>query len=91
MCVCLSRVFIAAHFPHQVVAGVITGQWPSRDEYCLEKYNTSTNTSTDTKKVLHLIQFSANSFDSHYVHGALGVGKSIQLIEILHFYHAQLY
>lgn len=27
MCVCLSRVFIAAHFPHQVVAGVITGQY----------------------------------------------------------------
>lgn len=26
VCVCLSRVFIAAHFPHQVVAGVITGQ-----------------------------------------------------------------
>ncbi|XP_075949000.1 glucose-6-phosphatase catalytic subunit 1 isoform X3 [Anarhichas minor] len=25
VCVCLSRVFIAAHFPHQVVAGVITG------------------------------------------------------------------
>lgn len=27
VCVCLSRVFIAAHFPHQVVAGVITGQY----------------------------------------------------------------
>lgn len=26
VCVCLSRVFIAAHFPHQVVAGVISGQ-----------------------------------------------------------------
>lgn len=26
VCVCLSRVFIAAHFPHQVVAGVITGE-----------------------------------------------------------------
>lgn len=26
VCVCLSRVFIAAHFPHQVIAGVITGQ-----------------------------------------------------------------
>ncbi|KAM6951851.1 glucose-6-phosphatase catalytic subunit 1 [Aplochiton taeniatus] len=25
VCVCLSRVFIAAHFPHQVVCGVITG------------------------------------------------------------------
>ncbi|XP_024289141.2 glucose-6-phosphatase catalytic subunit 1 [Oncorhynchus tshawytscha] len=25
VCVCLSRVFIAAHFPHQVVAGVVTG------------------------------------------------------------------
>uniref|UniRef100_A0A8C6U925 Glucose-6-phosphatase n=1 Tax=Neogobius melanostomus TaxID=47308 RepID=A0A8C6U925_9GOBI len=25
VCVCLSRVFIAAHFPHQVIAGVITG------------------------------------------------------------------
>uniref|UniRef100_H3DA90 Glucose-6-phosphatase n=1 Tax=Tetraodon nigroviridis TaxID=99883 RepID=H3DA90_TETNG len=25
VCVCLSRVFIAAHFPHQVVAGVISG------------------------------------------------------------------
>uniref|UniRef100_A0A3P8WHC8 Glucose-6-phosphatase n=1 Tax=Cynoglossus semilaevis TaxID=244447 RepID=A0A3P8WHC8_CYNSE len=25
VCVCLSRVFIAAHFPHQVVAGVLTG------------------------------------------------------------------
>ncbi|XP_051927489.1 LOW QUALITY PROTEIN: glucose-6-phosphatase catalytic subunit 1 [Hippocampus zosterae] len=25
VCVCLSRVFIAAHFPHQVVTGVITG------------------------------------------------------------------
>ncbi|XP_028263309.1 glucose-6-phosphatase catalytic subunit 1 [Parambassis ranga] len=25
VCVCLSRVFIAAHFPHQVLAGVITG------------------------------------------------------------------
>ncbi|XP_078135377.1 glucose-6-phosphatase catalytic subunit 1 isoform X1 [Sander vitreus] len=25
LCVCLSRVFIAAHFPHQVIAGVITG------------------------------------------------------------------
>ncbi|XP_012672846.1 glucose-6-phosphatase catalytic subunit 1 [Clupea harengus] len=25
VCVCLSRVFIAAHFPHQVVAGVFTG------------------------------------------------------------------
>ncbi|KAJ8364646.1 hypothetical protein SKAU_G00134770 [Synaphobranchus kaupii] len=25
VCVCLSRVFIAAHFPHQVVVGVITG------------------------------------------------------------------
>lgn len=29
VCVCLSRVFIAAHFPHQVVAGVITGQYVS--------------------------------------------------------------
>lgn len=27
VCVCLSRVFIAAHFPHQVVAGVLTGQY----------------------------------------------------------------
>lgn len=27
VCVCLSRVFIAAHFPHQVIAGVITGQY----------------------------------------------------------------
>lgn len=26
VCVCLSRVFIAAHFPHQVVAGVISGE-----------------------------------------------------------------
>merc|ERR1719268_421176 len=25
VCVCLSRVFIAAHFPHQVIAGVLTG------------------------------------------------------------------
>ncbi|XP_019361070.1 PREDICTED: glucose-6-phosphatase-like isoform X1 [Gavialis gangeticus] len=25
ICVCLSRVFIAAHFPHQVIAGVISG------------------------------------------------------------------
>ncbi|NXJ96868.1 G6PC phosphatase, partial [Corythaixoides concolor] len=25
VCVCLSRVFIAAHFPHQVVAGVVSG------------------------------------------------------------------
>ncbi|GLD65267.1 glucose-6-phosphatase-like protein [Lates japonicus] len=25
MCVCLSRVFIAAHFPHQVITGVIIG------------------------------------------------------------------
>ncbi|XP_078501457.1 glucose-6-phosphatase catalytic subunit 1-like [Lissotriton helveticus] len=25
VCVCLSRVFLAAHFPHQVVAGVISG------------------------------------------------------------------
>ncbi|XP_060794880.1 glucose-6-phosphatase catalytic subunit 1 isoform X3 [Neoarius graeffei] len=25
ICVCLSRVFLAAHFPHQVIAGVITG------------------------------------------------------------------
>ncbi|XP_051969083.1 glucose-6-phosphatase catalytic subunit 1-like [Xyrauchen texanus] len=25
VCVCLSRVFIAAHFPHQVITGVITG------------------------------------------------------------------
>uniref|UniRef100_A0A8C3HTR2 Glucose-6-phosphatase catalytic subunit 1 n=1 Tax=Chrysemys picta bellii TaxID=8478 RepID=A0A8C3HTR2_CHRPI len=25
VCVCLSRVFIAAHFPHQVIAGVISG------------------------------------------------------------------
>uniref|UniRef100_A0AAZ3RK56 Glucose-6-phosphatase catalytic subunit 1 n=1 Tax=Oncorhynchus tshawytscha TaxID=74940 RepID=A0AAZ3RK56_ONCTS len=25
VCVCLSRVFITAHFPHQVVAGVVTG------------------------------------------------------------------
>ncbi|XP_034751137.1 glucose-6-phosphatase-like [Etheostoma cragini] len=25
LCVCLSRVFIAAHFPHQVIAGVFTG------------------------------------------------------------------
>ncbi|KAF7666175.1 hypothetical protein LDENG_00117660 [Lucifuga dentata] len=25
VCVCLSRVFLAAHFPHQVIAGVITG------------------------------------------------------------------
>ncbi|XP_037547490.1 glucose-6-phosphatase catalytic subunit 1 [Nematolebias whitei] len=25
VCVCLSRVFIAAHFPHQVIAGVVTG------------------------------------------------------------------
>ncbi|KAF7236557.1 Glucose-6-phosphatase [Varanus komodoensis] len=24
-CVCLSRVFLAAHFPHQVISGVITG------------------------------------------------------------------
>lgn len=26
VCVCLSRVFIAAHFPHQVIAGVISGE-----------------------------------------------------------------
>ncbi|XP_068120601.1 glucose-6-phosphatase catalytic subunit 1 [Hyperolius riggenbachi] len=25
ICVCLSRIFLAAHFPHQVVAGVISG------------------------------------------------------------------
>ncbi|XP_073418719.1 glucose-6-phosphatase catalytic subunit 1-like [Dendrobates tinctorius] len=25
VCVCLSRIFLAAHFPHQVVAGVISG------------------------------------------------------------------
>ncbi|XP_067100469.1 glucose-6-phosphatase catalytic subunit 1-like [Osmerus mordax] len=25
VCVCLSRVFIAAHFPHQVITGVVTG------------------------------------------------------------------
>uniref|UniRef100_A0A452H6N1 Glucose-6-phosphatase n=1 Tax=Gopherus agassizii TaxID=38772 RepID=A0A452H6N1_9SAUR len=25
VCVCLSRVFLAAHFPHQVIAGVISG------------------------------------------------------------------
>ncbi|XP_018553148.1 glucose-6-phosphatase catalytic subunit 1-like isoform X2 [Lates calcarifer] len=25
MCVCLSRVFVAAHFPHQVITGVIIG------------------------------------------------------------------
>ncbi|XP_039595398.1 glucose-6-phosphatase-like [Polypterus senegalus] len=25
LCVCLSRVFLAAHFPHQVIAGVISG------------------------------------------------------------------
>uniref|UniRef100_A0A6Q2WT21 Glucose-6-phosphatase catalytic subunit 1 n=1 Tax=Esox lucius TaxID=8010 RepID=A0A6Q2WT21_ESOLU len=25
VCVCLSRVFIAAHFPHQVICGVLTG------------------------------------------------------------------
>ncbi|XP_048371975.1 glucose-6-phosphatase catalytic subunit 1-like [Sphaerodactylus townsendi] len=25
VCVCLSRVFIAAHFPHQVIAGVVSG------------------------------------------------------------------
>nr|AGR50949.2 glucose-6-phosphatase [Clarias batrachus] len=25
ICVCLSRVFLAAHFPHQVIAGVISG------------------------------------------------------------------
>lgn len=24
--VCMSRVYMAAHFPHQVVAGAITGQ-----------------------------------------------------------------
>lgn len=29
VCVCLSRVFIAAHFPHQVVAGVISGECSS--------------------------------------------------------------
>lgn len=27
VCVCLSRVFIAAHFPHQVIAGLITGEY----------------------------------------------------------------
>lgn len=26
VCVSLSRVFIAAHFPHQVFAGVVSGQ-----------------------------------------------------------------
>ncbi|XP_043910605.1 glucose-6-phosphatase catalytic subunit 1-like [Protopterus annectens] len=25
VCVCLSRIFLAAHFPHQVIAGVISG------------------------------------------------------------------
>ncbi|XP_028675825.1 glucose-6-phosphatase catalytic subunit 1-like [Erpetoichthys calabaricus] len=25
LCVCLSRIFLAAHFPHQVIAGVISG------------------------------------------------------------------
>ncbi|XP_069093842.1 glucose-6-phosphatase catalytic subunit 1-like [Pleurodeles waltl] len=25
ICVCLSRIFLAAHFPHQVIAGVISG------------------------------------------------------------------
>lgn len=25
LCVCLSRVFVAAHFPHQVIAGVVIG------------------------------------------------------------------
>uniref|UniRef100_U3JDC0 Glucose-6-phosphatase catalytic subunit 1 n=1 Tax=Ficedula albicollis TaxID=59894 RepID=U3JDC0_FICAL len=27
VCVCMSRVFIAAHFPHQVIAGVFSGEW----------------------------------------------------------------
>lgn len=26
VCVCLSRVFLAAHFPHQVVSGVVSGE-----------------------------------------------------------------
>lgn len=34
VCVCLSRVFIAAHFPHQVVAGVISGQCSSPPPAC---------------------------------------------------------
>ena len=25
--ICVSRTFIATHFPHQVVAGCISGQW----------------------------------------------------------------
>lgn len=28
--VCMSRVYMAAHFPHQVIAGVITGLSTSR-------------------------------------------------------------
>lgn len=25
--VCMSRVYVAAHFPHQVICGVILGGW----------------------------------------------------------------
>lgn len=32
--VCMSRVFMAAHFPHQVIAGVITGL-SSEVEHCV--------------------------------------------------------
>lgn len=31
--VCMSRVYMAAHFPHQVIAGVITGE---NDAFCLQ-------------------------------------------------------
>uniref|UniRef100_A0A8C6XG75 Glucose-6-phosphatase n=1 Tax=Naja naja TaxID=35670 RepID=A0A8C6XG75_NAJNA len=37
VCVCLSRVFIAAHFPHQVIAGVISGKL-FLEYWCFTRY-----------------------------------------------------
>ncbi|XP_016403197.1 glucose-6-phosphatase-like [Sinocyclocheilus rhinocerous] len=37
VCVCLSRVFIAAHFPHQVFAGVISGKQLNKSSFTLKK------------------------------------------------------
>lgn len=34
VCVCLSRVFVAAHFPHQVIAGVVIGMCKVGKAHC---------------------------------------------------------
>lgn len=65
VCVCMSRVFIAAHFPHQVIAGVFSGE-------CVRPPHPLACSTT-------VLQCSTCSTDqcSHFVTGRDGCGQDL--------------